>query len=314
VTTRQESERVERRLPQLWTRRARRRTLVTAGVVVTGWLLLGGSPAEAAPTVPSVPAGTPMAAVGATGPAGPSGVGIVEQTAGRGADEGRVPGLTPTWSETLDKASTGRADGGRVDGVVYDTVWVVKAHVAQSGQATEVVRPRVTPTLGGVVGAAEPVVEPVGEVIPATPGEPGVPSRMMDRETPGSSVEAPRARTEARTEARTDTGAATADSARPSSGSWPGVLSGGRTFAGPGIGADAGPVLPHPVPVPGQSQDVPDVTTSTASGHGSVDRGQNASGDTSPLVVSPRLLTSLPATSRPTGHRERAIRPSVSPD
>jgi hypothetical protein len=305
VTTMRESGRQERRLLHAWTRR----TLLTAGVVAAGWLFLGGSPAEAASAGPSGPADTALAAAHALGSASesaqPSGVGIVEQAVARDV-VGGSHGRSQHRSQALDDEPTVPARADRVDEVIDDTVRAVETNVESTGQATQVVRWDVTPTLGAVVTTAEPVFAPVHEVTPAIPGEPGTPSETSrtDRETPGSSVEAPRASTESV--------AATADSARPSSGSSPTPHSGGLSFPGSGRGSDVGP---HPVlPVPGPSQDAPDGTASTATGHGSLDRAQNVSGDTSPLVFAPRLLTSLPATSRPTGTRERATRPSVSPD
>jgi len=326
VTTERESGRDVRWLPRPWLRRS----LLTVGVVVTGWLLLGGSPAEAASAVP----GDRIAALTAPSAAGsrqPSGIEIVEQATTRATNEVRERGQQR--SHRLDQASTGRQNHRRFDDIVGGSVGaVVASPVELSGRATDVVRPDVTPcrreclpahALGALADTVQPVLEPVDEVTPATPGEPGVLS-LKDREAPGFSVEAPRATTQPSTKASPESRVATVGSARPSSWSLPSTPSGGSTVGGSGSGAHVpggtpdnkvGPALPHPVlPVPGPSHDAPDGTASTASGHGSVDRGQNVAPDVSPLAVAPRLVMSLPATSRSTGHPERATRPSVSPD
>jgi hypothetical protein len=326
VITKREGERHERRLPHAWLRRS----LMTAGVVVTGWLFLGGSPAEAAAAAPVDPADATLAAVSATEAEPPGGVEIVERTAARAAE---VRERDQQRSHRHDQATTGQRNRSRVDGVVDGTVRSAGTPVEQSGPATEVARPDATASLDAVAATAQPVLEPVHEVTPATPGEPGVLS-LRDREAPGSGVEAPRAitgpitgpisglisgpgiqRTTPATSVGTQSRAATADSAPPSSGWLPSTHSSGSRVGGSGAGSDEGPGLPHPAtPVPGPSHDVPDGTASTASGHGSVDRGQNVSTEVSPFVVAPRLVTSLPAMSRSTGHPERASRPSVSPD
>jgi hypothetical protein len=92
-------------------------------------------------------------------------------------------------------------------------------------------------------------------------------------------------------------------------------LSTGVSSTNSGSGTNAGSNLPNPVlPVPGPSQDTPQDTAISVSGNGLPDRAQTVLADISPLIFAPRLRTSLPATSRPTGYRERATRPSVSPD
>jgi hypothetical protein len=333
VITERDNERHERPAPLVWLRRF----ILLASIVVTGWLLLGGSSAEAATTgVLDAPGSPSLTAVDAIGAVEPSGTGSVEPAAlPRATDAVAEQGRQRSQSLGSDStASTGGDPARRAEGV-DGAVRAVEPHaestrdtfggaldsavnpdspvnaVERSGQATSVVGPQVTPTLGAVIAAAQPVVGPVSEVTPATPGEPGVAGN--DRETPGSSVGAPRGSVLAY---GPESSAAPADSARPSSGSSPAFPPGGHLFAGSATrGTAGGPVLPEPVlPVPGPSHDVPDGIASGGGAHGSVDRGQNVSTDTSPLVVAPELVSSVPAASRSTGHPERAIRPSVSPD
>jgi hypothetical protein len=330
VITERDNERHERPAPLVWLRRF----ILLVSIVVTGWLLLGGSSAEAATTGVLDATGSPsLAAVDAIRAEEPGGTGIVEPAAlVRATDAVAEQGRQRSQSLGSDSAaSTGGDRARRVEGVdgavraveppaessldtfggVLESTVSPVTPVERSGQATSVVGPQVTPTLGAVIAAAQPVVGPVSEVTPATPGEPGVAGN--DRETPGSSVEAPRGSVLAY---GPESSAAPADSARPSSGSSPAFPPGGHLLAGSATGGTAGgPVLPEPVlPVPGPSHDVPDGIASGGGAPGSVDRGQNVFTDTSPLVVAPELVSSVPAASRSTGHPERPIRPSVSPD
>jgi hypothetical protein len=385
VVAERDWEREQRPCPRSWIRRL----LLTAGVTVAAWLLLGGSPAEATPGVSGVSPSTALTDIDAArvaGTADSAGVGIVapavastaDRLTGRTADRdagnaavalpsapaaaapqavgsaaGSVTGPTagsvtgPVTGQAADQVadfvtgqplrrsqphdtgidtSTVSSDrrlagwmGHELDGAVR-AVALGDPVVGQSGPTQGLVGPGVTPTLGAVVGTAHPVLDRVNEVIPAMPGEPGVAS-PNDRETPGLSVEAPHTSTEPRTGSFPRTGfgtespAAVGDLAHLSS-EWPGSpFSRGAITGGSGTGNDAGPALPDPAPpVPGPSPHGPDGTASTASGHGSVDRGQNVATDTSPLVVAPELVRSFAATSRSTGHSERAVRPSVSPD
>jgi hypothetical protein len=324
VITERDNERHERPAPLLWLRRF----ILLASIVVTGWLLLGGSSAEAATTGAPDATGSPsLTAVDAFRAVKPGGIGIREPAAllhatDAVADQGRQRSQSLGSNST---ASTGGDSARRIEGVdgavrtvespaesSLDTSGGALDNPAErSGQATSVAGPQVTPTFGAVIAAAQPVVGPVSEVTPATPGEPGVAGN--DREAPGSSVEAPRGSVPAYGPEST---AAPLDSARPSSGSSPASPPGGHLFAGSETGGTAGgPVLPEPVlPVPGPSHDVPDGIASGGGAHGSVDRGQNVSAGASPVVVAPELVWSVPAAGRSTGHPERASRPSVSPD
>jgi hypothetical protein len=308
VTTTHGSGSFERPLWHAWIRR----TLMTAGIIVTSWFFLGGSPAEAATAKPNSFAETARAAAGAIGSGSPSGARITEQAVAPDPVGARKHGPPQQQPQVLDGGSTSRAGADRSQEVIDDIVPAVHSLVEPAKPTTQVARPDFAPTPSAVVGMAQPVLEPLEGVTTAIPGEPGLPSGT-DREIPGSGVEAPH--TSGALSMGAEFLAPTADSARPSSRSSSAPLSGGLSSTGSGSGANAGSILPTPVPpVPGPSQNAPDGTAISASGHGSPDRAQTVSGDASPLVFWPRLLMSLPATSRPTGNRERATRPSVSPD
>jgi hypothetical protein len=381
VINERDRERHERRRPRAWTRR----TLVGAGAVVAGWLLMGGSPAEAAPAAAIESAGTALANVDAIRTAAetaqPAGAGIVEQATAPATKP--VLGQGPQRSHTLDSDSGSPALGGvgerdahggsqslagaipavETPGLLAGTP-ARKSAGASAGRSTDAsagtpvdtpagalsgpsagessgslavgapgtlgagnlaaafersgtpqagASPDVTPLLGAVAGTAQRVLPPLDEVFPAIPGEPGVAS-PDNRETPGPSVDAPRTSTEPTSGLPVGFGTESLAAAAAGLFGLP-LLVGDITTGGSGAGTGNGPALPDPVPpVPGPFHDVPDGIASSASGHGSVDRGQNVGTDTSPLAVAPQLLTSLPATGRTTGHPERAVRPSVSPD